>query len=393
MKKVLVLAGDADHNLGDAAIFQSLCCALRTAQDDIQITSVGEIGGPASQNETVSIPRGAKGFPRLLKCARGQDLVIIGGGGLLQDDDSRIKMPYWALRTALMRSLSARVAGYCLGAGPLTHRDSQLFARWACASMHSVSVRDAFAQSWLQRCTSRRVTLVPDPAFMLQASSADRATQIVTEAGLRPGRLIGVALRRWFHTRGGWLPHKMRVKFGLDRGVGWMHMSMFVKQLATSLEKLSKQLDCGILLMPSYDLAHEGDVTACRSLAAELNGKVPTGFALIRSASDYKAVAGAVTLMVSARMHPLIFAASMGTPVIGLPYNGKFGGLFDLLGLPRRLVWMDEFKSRDPGDQIFQLAREALEDSTDLRARANELAVVTRTYTARLLNDALPDAG
>jgi polysaccharide pyruvyl transferase WcaK-like protein len=385
MKKVLVLGGDAEHNLGDAAIFEALCCTLRTAAADLHITSVGAGRARATGDLDTTLPRGPRGFSQLLRAVRHQDLVIIGGGGLFQDDDSRIKMPYWALRTALMRALNPRVAGYCLGAGPLMHPDSRAFARWACASMQSISTRDHFAQGWLQRCTSRRIELVPDPAFMLAPAPAEQAHRIIAAAKLPAGRFIGVALRRWFHRRGGWIPHKIRARVGMDRGAGSSHMSTFVSKLADVLERLSKQLECGILLMPSYDLAHEGDVVASRGLEQELRGRVPVGFAEIHSAAEYKAVAGAAQLMVSARMHPLIFAASMGTPIVGLAYNGKFEGLFDLLGLPRRLVWLDEFRDGLPTGRLFEMALDAARDQTDLRARAATLAQQTQRYTASLL--------
>jgi polysaccharide pyruvyl transferase WcaK-like protein len=169
-------------------------------------------------------------------------------------------------------------------------------------------------------------------------------------------------------------------------------MSTFIKELANVLEKLSKQLDCGILLMPSYDLAHEGDVVACRMLEGELKGKVPIGFATIHSAGDYKAVAGSLKLMVSARMHPLIFAASMGTPIVGLAYNGKFEGLFEQLQLPPRIIWLDEFRGASPASRLLQMALEAVEDATDLRHRAGELAGITQRYTIGLLRGPLPDA-
>ena len=92
------------------------------------------------------IPRGAAGVPALLRAAPPPDLVLIAGGGLFQDDDSRAKMPYWAARIGLLRTFNARVSALSIGAGPLTHPESRLSARIACASLDRISVRDRFAR-------------------------------------------------------------------------------------------------------------------------------------------------------------------------------------------------------------------------------------------------------
>ena len=57
----------------------------------------------------------------------------------------------------------------------------------------------------------------------------------------------------------------------------------------------------------------------------------------------YKACCGMFNLLIGGRMHPAILAAAMGTPVIGLAYNPKFGGAFELLGTPDRWIDMEWF--------------------------------------------------
>src|SRR5690606_38055914 len=89
-----------------------------------------------------AIPRGPRGFFSLLDAARRADLVLVGGGGLFQDDDSLIKMPYWGLRVACVRLFARRIVGYAIGAGPLRTRLGQWSARLALACMERVSVRD-----------------------------------------------------------------------------------------------------------------------------------------------------------------------------------------------------------------------------------------------------------
>jgi polysaccharide pyruvyl transferase WcaK-like protein len=394
MFHVLILGGDSDFNLGDAAILAAVChCLAATAgRADIVITSSRprRIGLP----ETVRvIPRGARGLRRLFRAARASDVIVVGGGGLFQDDDSRAKMPYWAARIAALRLLNDNIVGHCVGAGPLEHAESRRCARLACSMLRSISVRDEFARGALTRCTDRSVDVVPDPAFMLPPAPANEAVSFIRSLGLTPGRpIIGVALRRWFHRRGGFIPHRVRARVGLDRGAGDAEMQQLASEVASALRSLARRQNAAILLLPTYVLSHEGDVAACHQLQAAL-GDCETRLALIEDPALYKAVAGHLTLMVSARMHPLIFAASMGVPIVGLAYNGKFEGLFDLLGVPRRLVWLNEFATGPQQRRLEELATAAIEDQTDLRARSSVLADAVYQRTAALLTTSPARAG
>lgn len=387
MPNISILGGDSDHNLGDLAILAALCHSIERCRPGSHVTV---FANSASVSSYLPIPvtalsRGGAGFAKLLSIAPRQDLIMVGGGGLFQDDDSRIKMPYWAGRIGLLRALTRNIAGHALGAGPLEHAESRQFARFACTAMRSVSVRDAFAQSWLSRCTTRAVPLVPDPAFMLPPASAEVAQNYIRSLDLAPERpIIAVALRRWFHQLGGFVPHRVRAALGLDRGSGQQEMTALASSMAEALRSLARRLNAAVLLMPSYNVAHEADMRECERLREHLRG-IETRVALLNDPALYKAVAGQCRLMISARMHPLILAASMGVPVVGLAYNGKFEGLFQLLGLKRKVLWLNQFKKGASAAEIEQLATDALNDSTDLRARAEQLADAVHQSTRELI--------
>ena len=208
MTKILILGGDADANLGDAGILAATCQRFAEADPAVAITIVsrrrraGELPGLAA----VLAP-GPRCFPSLLALARRQDLLVFGGGGLLQDDDSRIKVPYWAARLAALKAVQRNIVGLSLGAGPLAHAESRVCARLICNSLRSVSVRDEIARRWLQPCSRHPVSVVPDPAFMLRPASAAEAERVLRSLGLATDRpLLGVTVRGWFHRRGGSMP-------------------------------------------------------------------------------------------------------------------------------------------------------------------------------------------
>ena len=180
---------------------------------------------------------------------------------------------------------------------------------------------------------------------------------------------------------------------GMDQGSGQEEMTAMARHVAEALRSLARRMDAAILLMPTYNVAHEADVRECNRLKEYLGG-VPAHVALLSDPALYKAVAGQTKLMVSARMHPLILAAGMGVPIVGLAYNGKFEGLFRLLGLQREVLWLNQLKqgvcqqSKTAAD-IEQLAADALNDRTDLQHRAALLAQSVQQSTHQLIESAL----
>jgi polysaccharide pyruvyl transferase WcaK-like protein len=388
---ILLLGGDSDSNLGDTAILAALCQCLNAAACDMRLTITGEPRRKIHLPGVVSIvPAGPSGFGAQIRAVAQQHLVILGGGGLFQDDDSRIKMPYWGSKLALLRAFNANLVGHSIGAGPLKHRESRAFARLACWTMKSVSVRDEFAKAALAPCTRHPIDVVPDPAFMLAPAPPENAVRTLREAGLDPRRpVIGVALRRWFHRRGGFIPHRIRVRAGLDHDHGSSEMDGLLDSIARAVRALAVDLDASVLMLPTYCSSHEGDDVACERLVQRLTG-LTTAVLRLDDPALYKAITGRLALLISARMHPLILAAGMGTPIVGLAYNSKFQGLFDQLEIPRRMLWLEDSLQGSLDAQLISLAHEAFSDRAALTRRAQVLAKTTAARTVALLDLATP---
>ena len=86
--------------------------------------------------------------------------------------------------------------------------------------------------------------------------------------------------------------------------------------------------------------------------------------------------------MLGGRMHPTILAASAGTNVVGLSYNQKFSGFFGLLGLPEKVIGLEDFVGRDQTGTLYGLLAEAMEHDFHVKKRAEQLANQTRKFNA-----------
>lgn len=309
----------------------------------------------------IPLKRGIFGLPGLARAARRADLVICGCGGLFQDDDSLLKMPYWALRLAFIRLFARRIVGLSIGAGPLDHAVSRLFGRLALMTLHSISVRDPLAKDVLQKLTRKTITVVPDPAFALQAASGSLGRNVLREAGIPADvRLVGVAVRRWFHTNSNFVPHKYAARLRLYRNRGRAQMASFVDSTARVLNNTIAGSAVHIVFMPTYNVDHENDAAVCQAIGE----KLPPGSFTILDLDDpglYKAVTANLSVMLCGRMHPAILAASAGTPVVGMAYNQKFFGMFSMLGQPQRCLCMTDFIHVDVIARLTAMLREAID--------------------------------
>jgi polysaccharide pyruvyl transferase WcaK-like protein len=387
MTSILILAGDGDGNLGDRAILQAMCSSFGELMPALRLMVVSENAARARlAYGAEAIPRGLTGLLDLVRAIRHSSLVIVGGGGLFQDDDSLVKMPYWALRVGLARVLGRPVVGYALGVGPLAWPLSRAFARLAFAFMQTVTVRDPEAKRVAQALCTKPVAIVPDPAFGLSPAPASVARARLLAAGIPVGErpIIGVALRRWFPPRARLIPHRFARRLGLPDPQRGPSGERLLDLLARALDEIVEAHGAFVLFLPSYAVAHEGDDALCRAVLGRM--KRPHASVLVLDdAQLYKACCGQLTAMLGGRMHPMILAAAMGTPVVGLAYNPKFHGLLAMLGQPDSCLDVVDLVCTGDTRTLVRLLDTAIRSGPCRNHRAEELARQVRSFDATVL--------
>lgn len=96
--------------------------------------------------------------------------------------------------------------------------------------------------------------------------------------------------------------------------------------------------------------------------------------------SLYKGVAAQLAVLLGGRMHPTIFAASVGTPIVGLAYNPKFSGFFQLMGLTDQVMDVQEFVSRQRVDDLARMVDRAVHEKLPLRETVDRLTGEIRAF-------------
>jgi polysaccharide pyruvyl transferase WcaK-like protein len=394
--RILILAGDADGNIGDQAIRTSTCSLLRRHLPGAQITVVSSRPHEvAAELGVESVPAGLRGTGALLAAMRRADLVLIGGGGLFQDDDSLLKMPYWAARALVARASGAKVAGFALGVGPLGHGSSRLAAKAAFMAMRHVSVRDPLARTLVQSLTDQPVHLVPDPAICLEPAGRDEALACLAQAGLpddgRP--LLGVAVRRWFPPRARLIPRKFARRLGQADPQDGPEGQVLVDRLAGLLDRQVERHGVRVLFLPTYCAPSEADDVLAGKVARRMHHGDAALVVPLADARLLKACTGLCRAFLGGRMHPLILAAGMGVPLVGLGYNPKFNGFAELLGAGDRVVNVQALVEGDAAGRLEELLDQAIAGPIPGRAAVDRCVAAVESGLLRLLADVQASVG
>ena len=179
-------------------------------------------------------------------------------------------------------------------------------------------VRDPVSYERVARFTRHRpLVQVADAAFQLKPNSTSRAQKWIDwclgqkSAGRR---VVAINIHQMFND-------------AETKSADWE------KAFSRSLEEVSKKhQDIVYLLVPHDNRPNVSDL----EILKRINSMLPnsTLIDVVMNADEIKAVLGVCDALIAGRMHISIAALGQAVPVLGLVYQGKFEGLWQLFELP-----------------------------------------------------------
>lgn len=281
-------------NAGDEAILLAIIGDLRRQDPEAEITVLS--ANPewtAKQHAVRAIPR--MSFWQVAAAMRSADLLISGGGGLLQDSTSTRSPLYYLglIRLATWLGKPAMVYANSLGPlqQPLNRRlTGRILNRAAC-----ITVRDAGSRSFLDELGVRKPPIeeTADPVLLLDGPDLP-----ITE------RLVTFAIREW--------PSEHD----------------FLAEVVSAGRNLLSA-GFGVRFIP---LHHSRDL----GLAIRLTEAVP-GSSCLREQLGVRDLLQAIAtsdVVVGMRLHALIMAAICRRPMVGIGYDPKVTGFLSSVEQP-----------------------------------------------------------
>jgi polysaccharide pyruvyl transferase CsaB len=306
-------------NTGDEAILAGLLAGLRASAPTAEVTVLSADPDATTRDHAVAaLPRGIGSVRRAVREA---DLLISGGGGLLQDATSWRSPLYYLAVIELARRAGVPVALLAQGIGPLERGWVRDLVRRVLDHADLITVRDEASQRELAQLGVRApVTVTADASFLLTPAPEIILSEVRrAEAWPENGKpVIGVTLRPTLRPpTEAWLG---AIAHGLDHAAQeWGATPVFIS------------------MQPPGDAL----------VAEEVRAKMTTPARVLQAGYDpatLLGLIGSVDLLVGMRLHSLLFAARQGVPMVGLSYDPKIDAAQERFGistLPLREVTTD----------------------------------------------------
>jgi len=308
MDKILIVGYHGYGNSGDEAILLAMINNIRILRPNADIAALSHTPEEAEALYGITAIQRFS-LPAIVSAIRKRDVVVIGGGTLIQDGTSARSLLYYLGMIAIAKLFRKRVMVYANGVGPVTRRLGRFLTKWIVNKVDLITLREELSYGELQTygVTKPRTVVTADPVFTLRGVSREEALAVLHEEDVPTDRpIIGVSVREW----------RKSVEF--------------TSRLAALCDELAEAYNAVILLVPMQypqDLAiSQSLVDAMRQPAYILRQK--------RSPETMLGVAGLLHCVISMRLHTLIYAAVQNVPMLGVVYDPKIQYYLKTLDMP-----------------------------------------------------------
>ena len=186
--RILVCGWIGSTNLGDELIAAEVAELVRSEGCEPTLVTIDpdrsiSLGYPMVRHHRAHHTLG------LARAAWSHDGVLLGGGGLIQDETGPLNIPFHLSRLAVGRLLRRPWAGLALGVGDVRRRSGRVLARSVLRSSVACTVRDSASVDRWEALTGFRPTLGIDPVLAAAPTEPSPSPHLVVS--LRPANQPG----------------------------------------------------------------------------------------------------------------------------------------------------------------------------------------------------------
>ena len=345
---VMICGAYGRDNAGDDAILESIVSQMRQLDPDIPLYVLTRKPKESAARHRIGAVYTFDYF-KTCRILRKTRLYINGGGSLIQDVTSSRSLWYYLLSIATAKKLGNRVLMYGCGIGPVSGKKNRRLAGKVIDKYADiVTLREDLSREELTAMGVQKpqMKITADPAILLQPADAGTVGAMMEAHGISPEeKLFLVALREWKD---------------MDR-----HTPVFAEAAAAVAQKYG--------LRPVF-LAMEPrqDLEVCRRAAA-LTGETALCLAAPGDSGLLIGLMQRAELVISMRLHALIFGAGVASPLVGVSYDPKVAGFMRYIGQDRCLPL-----EGITAEAILSAADAALAGTDDLAAQARRLRTLAQ---------------
>lgn len=333
-------------NAGDEAMLAAMIEALTDIDPTVSITVIS--GNPEDTRQRHGVSAVYRlNYPEIARIMSKSDLLISGGGSLLQDVTSDRSLYYYLSIMMLAKKMGLPVMLYAQGIGPVQGALAQGAMRYIGNMVDLITVRDDGSYDELKRLkvTAPPVYITADPVLAMHQVDKSIGRAILKQHGQEGvAPLIGISVREW---------------------KDWGH---YKQVLAHAADQMIEELGARVVFIP---MQFPDDLSVSQKIAGRMNNKAGllTGE---YTTSELLSLVGNLDMLIGIRLHALIFAAVMHVPMAGISYDPKIDRFLETIG-ERHVGTLKTVTADNLMAKVHQLWAERKQPSQERSERINTL--------------------
>lgn len=306
MNKIVISGYYGFNNIGDESILTAIISNIRDDVENVDIIVLSKDPELTYEKHNVkAINR--KNIIEIIREIKNCDLLISGGGSLLQDATSSRSILYYLSIIFIGIIFRKKVMIYSQGIGPINKPFNKIFTKYVLNKVSSITLRDEKSQRVLQDIDvkNKNINVTADPVIGLKRGNIDLGYEILKNSGLKSENkpLVGFAVR------------------------GRYKDERFISIIASISDKIIDDLGVNVVFIPFH---HGEDIKVIEDIQNNMKNKS----IFLKGKYDINemlSVIGNLDLLIGVRLHSLIFGAVMNTPMIAISYDPKINNFMDYL--------------------------------------------------------------
>ena len=306
MTRVVISGYYGFANAGDEAMLAAIVGSLKDIIPDVSITVItGNCRMTRGNHNVQAVHR--LNFFAIAAAIRRCDILISGGGSLLQDVTSARSLYYylWIMKIALF--FKKPVMLYAQGIGPVRGAKARRAVRKVLQRVAVIGVRDAESKAELAAMgvTKPPVHVTADAVLSMHPVDKKIGLYILKKHGITGiRRRLGIAVRNW------------------------QDHDAYKEAIAAAADESQEKQDVHVIFIP---MQYPADVEAGRDIASRMKTKavVLDGH---YTTVEFMSLMGCMDAVIANRLHALIFSAIMQVPATAVSYDPKIDCFINLIG-------------------------------------------------------------
>lgn len=296
------------NNTGDEAIMLSMHKNIQEMGDNYHITVLSN--KPQETKEKYGIEAVYRfGVRDVLRAIKNCDVLLSGGGSLLQDSTSTRSLMYYLSITATAKMMRKKVMLYANGIGPVSGKRNRRLVKQVVNKADLITLREenSYEELLSMGVNPKKCFVTADPVFTMDGISPEQAQDILKAEGVPMDKpMVVVSVRNW------------------------KDMDKFIGRFAEMCDIIVEKYDRNIVFL---GMQMPNDITVSEKVRKKMK---QNAYILKGNYSPYE-VMGIISqadFILSMRLHTLIFAARQRVPLIGFIYDPKIEYYLEKLDMP-----------------------------------------------------------